>query len=317
MHLATIATIATAATAGLQTVAASELHISISSGTLFYIGGFPVTNALFTGILGGFIFIGIFIYVALKLRKGGYNRFVGLVQWVFEGLLKQIDAVIPNKKTARTIMPLAVTIFFFVLINYWLSVIPGLDSIKWNGVPVLRSVTADLNFTLGLAVITIVTVQIYAVKYLGAFGNAQRYFRNPLKDPVGAFEGVLELVGEFSRCIALALRLFGNAFAGEVLLIIIAVLASYFAVAVLPIFIVFELFIGFIQAYVFFTLTLIFTALAISHEGHDTHDTHGGNKRHSGHDSRKSHPHGKTLHSAHSPAQIGAKAVPADGVHTV
>jgi len=247
--------------------AAAELHISISADPLFHVFGFPITNALFTGIIGGIITIAILFYVSGRVKRGKYNRFVGLVQWVFEGLLKQINDVIPDKKLARRITPLAITIFFVVLINYWLSVIPGLDSIKWNGVPVLRSLTADLNFTLGLALITLVTVQIYAIKYLGVFGNGHRYLRNPFKDPIGAFEGVLELIGEISRGTALALRLFGNAFAGEVLLIVIAVLTSFFAAAVLPIFMAFELFIGFIQAYVFFVLTLIFTALAVAHHG--------------------------------------------------
>lgn len=254
-------------------IAAAELHISISADTLFHVAGFPITNAIITGIIGLIITVAIFWYVAGKLKRGKYNRFVGLIQWVFEGLLTQIDNVIPDKKLARRIMPVSVTIFFVVLINYWLSVIPGLDSIKWNGMPVLRSLAADLNFTVGLAIVTILTAQMYAIKYLGVFGNASKYLRNPFKDPTGAFEGVLELVGEFSRGIALALRLFGNAFAGEVLLIIIAVLTSYFAAAVLPIFMAFELFIGFIQAYVFFMLTLIFTSLAVAHESHDS-DAH-------------------------------------------
>ena len=259
-------------------LAATELHISISSEPLFHIGEFPVTNALLTGIIGTLITVVILWFVASRVKKGKYNRFVGLVQWVFEGLLKQINDVVPDKKIARKITPLAVTIFFVVLINYWLSVIPGLDSIKWNGVPVLRSLTADLNFTLGLALITVVTVQIYAIRYLGVLGNGKRYLRNPFKDPVGSFEGVLELIGEVSRGTALALRLFGNAFAGEVLLIVIAVLTSYAATVVLPFFMVFELFIGFIQAYVFFVLTLIFTALAVAHHGpesdHSPADTH-------------------------------------------
>ena len=254
----------------IEQFAATELHISIAAEPLFHVLGFPVTNALVTGIAGLIIMLAIFFYVARQLKKGAYNRFVGLVQWVFEGLLRQISDVIPDKKLARKITPLAVTIFFFVLINYWLSIIPGMDSIKWNGVPVIRSLTADLNFTLGLALITVVTVQIYAVKHLGVFGNAGRYFRNPFKDFVASFEGVLEFIGEFSRGTALALRLFGNAFAGEVLLIVIAVLTSYFASVTLPFFMAFELFIGFIQAYVFFILTLIFTSLAVSH--HDTSD---------------------------------------------
>ncbi len=247
--------------------AASELHISIAAEPLFYVNGFPITNAFVTGIVGTIITIVILGFVASKVKRGKYNRFVGLVQWVFEGLLKSIHDIIPDKKMARKITPLAVTIFFFVLFNYWLSILPGVDSIRIGEVPVIRSLTADLNFTLGLAIVTIVTVQVYAIRHLGVFGNGSRYFRNPLKDPIGAFEGILELIGEFSRGVALSLRLFGNAFAGEVLLIVIAFLTGYFAAVALPFFMAFELFIGFIQAYVFFVLTLIFTALAVAHHG--------------------------------------------------
>ncbi len=247
--------------------AASELHISIGAETLFTVFGFPVTNALLTGIIASLIVVAVLVYVASRVKNGKYNRFVGLVQWVFEGLLKSIADVIPDKKVARKITPLAVTIFFVVLFNYWFSVLPGMDSIRLDGTPVFRSLTADLNFTLALALITIVTVQIYAIRYLGTFQNAGRYLRNPFKDPIGAFEGILELIGEFSRGVALSLRLFGNAFAGEVLLVVIAFLTSYFASVVLPFFMAFELFIGFIQAYVFFVLTLIFTALAVAHHG--------------------------------------------------
>lgn len=258
----------------MNNFAALDLHISIAAEPLFHIGTFPVTNALVNGVAGALITVAILWYVAGKVKKGKYNRFVGLVQWVFEGLLAQIDAVIPDKKLARKITPLAVTIFFVVLINYWLSILPGLESIKYNGVPVLRSLTADLNFTLALALITIVTVQIYAVKYLTTLGNLGRYFRNPFKDFVASFEGILELIGELSRGAALALRLFGNAFAGEVLLIVIAALTSYAATVTLPFFMAFELFIGFIQAYVFFILTLIFTSLAVSHHGDDHSSDH-------------------------------------------
>ncbi len=252
--------------------AAVDLHISIAAEKLFSIGGISVTNAMVTGLLGLIITVGILFYVARTLRQGRYNRFVGLVQWVFEGLLKSIDDVVPDRALARKVTPLAVTIFFFVLINYWLSVVPGLDSIFIGEVPLIRSLTADLNFTLALAIITIVTVQFYAIKHLGVLGNARRYFRNPVKDPIGSFEGILELIGELSRGTALALRLFGNAFAGEVLLIVIAVLTNYFASVTLPFFMAFELFIGFIQAYVFFVLTLIFTSLAVASHGETSHD---------------------------------------------
>lgn len=252
---------------------ALNLHISIASEEMFRIFDFPITNAMVTGVLGTAITVWILAYVSLSVKKGKYNRFIGLVQWVFEGLLNSIKDVIPNRELARKITPLAVTMFFFVLINYWLSVIPGLDTIRVNGVPILRSLASDLPFTLGLAIITVVVVQIYAIKHLGVFGNLGRYLRNPFKDPLGAFEGVLDIIGEVSRGTSLALRLFGNAFAGEVLLIVIAVLTSFFASIALPIFMAFELLIGFIQAYVFFILTVIFTALAQENHTKDTHSS--------------------------------------------
>ncbi len=263
----------------IDNFSALDLHISIASEKLFTLGGISVTNAMVTGVLGLVLTLGVLIYVAIMLRTKRYNRFVGLVQWVFEGLLKSVNDIIPDQVLARKIAPLSITIFFFVLFNYWLSVIPGLDSITYHGVPVIRSLTADLNFTLAIALITMVTAQIYAIKYLTALGNASRYFRNPIKDPIGSFEGILELVGEVSRGSALALRLFGNAFAGEVLLIVIALLSSYLASVVLPFFMAFELFIGFIQAYVFFALSLIFTSLAVTpHE--DSNPDHSPTAKH-------------------------------------
>lgn len=254
--------------------AALDLHVEIAAGELFTIGGFAVTNSMLTGLVGAAITMGILFYVGGKVRDGKYNRFVGLVQWVFEGLLHQIEEIIPDRKLGRKITPLAVTVFFLILMNYWLSVLPGLDTIKIGGVPLMRSPTADLNFVLGLAFVTVISIQAYAIKHLGILGNIGRYLRNPFKDPIGSFEGILEIVGELSRGGSLALRLFGNAFAGEILLVVITLLTSYFSVVALPIFMVFEMLIGFIQAYVFFVLTLIFTALAVSHNEESAHNEH-------------------------------------------
>lgn len=256
----------------MHNFAAAELHISLAAEPIFHIGSFAVTNALILGAVGYALVLGIFLYVARRVAAGRHNRLTGIVQWSFEGMLKQVDDVIGDRKLARSIAPLALTIFFLVLITYWISIIPGVGPITVAGVPLLRGLPADLNFTFALAIITIVAVQFYAVKRHGFFGNAHRYLRNPFKDPIGAFEGVLELIGELSRLVALSLRLFGNAFAGEVLLIVIAVLTSYFAAITLPFFMIFELFIGFIQAYVFFILTLIFTSLAVAHHGEE-HDS--------------------------------------------
>lgn len=251
----------------INNFAALDIHISIASQTLFTVFGFHVTNAMITGAVSLVIFLAVFMYVSMMVRSGRYNRFVGFMQWAFEGMLGQIDSVIPDKTIARRIAPLALTLFFYVLISYWMSILPGLESLTYNGVPVIRSIAADMNFTFAIAILALVIVQVYAIRQHGNIGNLKRYLRNPLKDPIGSFEGFLELIGEISRYSALSLRLFGNCFAGEILLVIITALTSYFSVAALPLFMGFELFIGLIQAYVFFILTIIFTALAIDSHG--------------------------------------------------
>lgn len=269
----------------LHSFAALDLHISLAAEPVFHIGSFAVTNSLILGIFGVVILLAIMFYVAGKVKRGKYNRFVGLVQWTFEGFLKSAEDIIGDKVLTRKIFPIAMTIFFTVLITYWASILPGVGSLTWNGVPLFRALPADLNFTFALAIITIVASQVYAIQRHGFFGNIGRYVKNPIKDPIGAFEGVLELIGEFSRLVALSLRLFGNAFAGEVLLLVIAVLTSYAASVVLPFVMVFELFIGFIQAYVFFVLTLIFTSLAVA--THGNHDEHTSSLDHSSADTPK------------------------------
>jgi F-type H+-transporting ATPase subunit a len=254
----------------MNNFATTSIHISLASETLFSIAGFRFTNAALLGLVGLIIFLSVFFYTATMIRRGRYNRFIGIVQWAFEGMLSQINSVIPDKVLARKITPLAMTIFFFVLISYWLSILPGFGAITYHDAPIFRSLTADLNFTLAIMLIVMVTVQFYAIKQHGTFGNLGRYLRNPFRDPLGSFEGALELIGEVSRGLSLSLRLFGNCFAGEVLLLIISVLTSYFSVVALPFFMAFELFIGVVQAYVFFILTLIFTSLAVdSHGSHD------------------------------------------------
>jgi len=245
----------------------SGIEISVGAQELFKIGSFPVTNSEMTGAIGISVMFVVFGYVVYMLKHRRYNRFVGLVQWAFEGMLGQVESVIPDKKLARQIAPLALSIFFVMLFSYWMSVLPGLESITYNHVPILRSLAADLNFTFAVAIIVFITVQYHALRAHGPIGNLGRYFRNPIKDPIGSFEGALEFIGEFSRYAALSVRMFGNCFAGEILLVIIGVLTSYFSVLALPLFMAFELFIGFVQAYVFFILTVIFTSLAVEHHG--------------------------------------------------
>lgn len=259
----------------LSQFAVQEFHVSLPTQQIFSIGPMPITNSMLLGAFGSVVMLLTFWYVVSKIKKGSYNRFVGLAQWTFEGFYNTCFDIVPDKKVARSVAPLALGVFFTVLFTYWVSILPGVgESIKFGEAPLLRGLPTDLNFTSAIAIISIVAAQIYAIKVHGFFGNAGRYLRHPIKDPLGAFEGILEIIGEFSRLVALSFRLFGNAFAGEVLLMIIAIMSGYLAGLSLPFFFAFELFIGFIQAYVFYMLTLIFTSLAVmSHGDHNTDHT--------------------------------------------
>jgi F-type H+-transporting ATPase subunit a len=250
---------------------AKSPHVSLPAEEIFSIGGFPITNALIYGVIGYGLVIWMLFYVAGKVKRGQKNRFVSLIQWIFEALYSTVLEVTGDKKVTRRLAPLAITMFFFIIVNYWLGILPFVGPVTWHHTPLFRSLAADLNTTFALAIITIVMAQIYAIQHHGFRGNLGRYFRNPAKDVAGAFEGILELIAEFSRLMGLSLRLFGNVFAGEILLMMIAFLTVYATPVALPPFYIFELFIGAVQAYIFFMLTVVFISLGLASHGHDDH----------------------------------------------
>lgn len=248
-------------------------HIEIKAETIFSLGPVPVTNSMLLGLIGYGLVLWLMLATARAVRTGRRGYVTGFVLWLIELLYSTVEQVIGNKRVARRIAPLPITLFFVIIVNYWLGILPIVGPITWNGVPVFRGLVADLNVTFALAIISMVMVQVYAMKTHGFFGNLGRYLRNPFKDPAGAFEGILELIAELSRLAALSLRLFGNVFAGEVLIVVVGYMTAYAAsVALLP-FMVFELFIGSIQAYVFFMLTTVFIALGMAGHG-PTDDDH-------------------------------------------
>lgn len=253
----------------LTTMAATKPVVSLAPETFFHIGPVPITNSMLLGVLGYALVIALFVYMARAARSGSRSRLAVGLLWVFEGLYNTVEQVAGNRKAARALAPLAISLFFFIIVNYWTGILPFVGPVTYNGLPLFRGLAADLNVTFALAIISMVTVQLYAIKTHGVFGNIGRYLRNPLRDPAGAFEGLLEVIAEFSRLIALSMRLFGNVFAGEVLLVMVGFLTNYFAVIALPPFMVFELFIGTIQAYVFFMLTIVFISLGTAHHGPD------------------------------------------------
>ncbi len=256
----------------MQFLAAATPHISVKADEVFSVFGISITNSHLLGILGLALLVMIMLRTA-KVAKGKKKAGFGcrLMLWAINGLYKTVDQIMPSCEWTNKIAPLTITIFFFVLAQYWLGLLPIVGPITFgeHHTPLLRGGVADLNMTLGLAILTIIAAQVYAFKFLGFRGNLSRYFVSPLKNPIMTFVGFLELIAEFSRLLGLSFRLFGNVLAGEILLAIIAFLTSYLTPLAIQPFYLFELFIGAIQAYIFFMLSNVFISLGLEHHGDD------------------------------------------------
>ena len=244
------------------------MEISIAAEKLFTLGGFPVTNAL---LIGGIV--SVLLMVALSRLMMNLKEITkgiqGPVEVVFEALLDLIESVTHDKKQALQFFPLIATIFFFVLFSNWAGLLPGLGTVGIYGehgghhtiIPFLRSTSADLNFTLALSLIVVIGVQLVGITALGVGKYASKFFISPFHKPyvIGTFVGILELISEVGKTISFTFRLFGNVFAGEVLLTVMLHLVPF----ILPLpFLFLEVFVGLIQAVVFAMLTLVFLKTA-------------------------------------------------------
>jgi F-type H+-transporting ATPase subunit a len=199
-----------------------------------------------------------------------------------EVMLSYADSVTNDRKMSLRFLPMVGSIFFFVLLANWMGLLPGFGTIGLNEVeeghvilvPFFRAASADLNFTIGLALVSVVTAQIYGMQTVGKLKYWGKFFVPPWKSPyfIGTFVGLLEFISEFAKIISFSFRLFGNVFAGEVLLMAMGFLAPYLT----PIpFMFLEIFVGVVQATVFAMLSLVFFTIATqSHDegGHEGHE---------------------------------------------
>lgn len=235
-------------------------EIFLKAETLFYVGALPVTNTLLLSIFVlCFLALGsAALYLRMRVLPGGAQN---IVEAVLETLLGLMDSVLGSRRKSERYLPFIATLFLFILTANWFGVLPGVGSLvlKSDGhaLPLFRSPASDLNVTLALAMLTVVFVNAAGIAALGLRPHASKFFN--FSGPIQFFVGILELISEFARIISFAFRLFGNVFAGEVLLVIIAVLVPF--IAPVPFFTL-ELFVGFIQAFVFAMLALVFIAIA-------------------------------------------------------
>jgi len=255
---------------------------------IFHIGNFTVTNALINSWATVIILVILFVLIGKKIKsvpKGLQNIF----EILMEEALKLADSVTGNRKKTEKFLPIALTLFLFILINNWLGLLPGVGTIGFvegEGarkvfVPLFRGATADLNLTLALSLFAVAASHIMGVvmigigNHLNKFLNVKAFLEIPKKikkdisvilvNPIKAFVGLIEIIGEIAKVASLSFRLFGNIFAGEVLMA--SMMAIFAFVLPLP-FIFMEIVVGIIQALIFAMLTLVFMTIATTSEEH-------------------------------------------------
>ncbi len=274
-------------------VSHEESHEEEHGHTLYaepigHIGNFTVTNSL----LNSWLVVILLVIFAISFKnkiKTIPGKLQSILEMVVEYLLGIFDSVTGDRKKSYKFFPLIFTFFIFILLNNWVGILPGIGSIGKMGeleghtvfIPFFRGATADLNTTLALAIIGIVASHIFGVLALGAwnyfnkFINIKAFLEIPKKvmkdpavlivNPIKAFIGLIEIIGEFSKMASLAFRLYGNIFAGEVLL---ASMSAILAFGVPIPFMFLEIIVGAVQALIFSVLVLSYFSVAVSEEEH-------------------------------------------------
>ncbi len=248
------------------------MEISIAAETVTHFLGMPVTNSLLASFLTTIVLVAV-SYFATKNLKEVPRGIQNIIEFAIESIYNMIQDVTQDKKKTYNFFPVVATIFLFVLVSNWMGLLPGFATVgiyeEVEGghkilVSFLRSANSDLNSTLAIAIVSVMSTQILGIAALGFVKYSKKFIN--LSSPIAFFIGILEIVSEVAKMISFSFRLFGNVFAGEVLLTVIMTIAPF--IAPLPFFAM-ELFVGAIQALVFAMLTLVFMNMAvIPHEEH-------------------------------------------------
>lgn len=258
----------------METIFTQYFGLVLHAEKLTELFGIGITNSMVLGWIVSVCLIIAFTLLAKRVRVKGGGTSVSLFELIIEMVTSIMTDIMHDRKKAIKFSPLIITIFCFIMFNNWAGLLPGVGTISYHGEPLLRAWTSDLTGTLALAVTSIIILQIYTIRELNIGGYLKHFFSDKPWNPINIFVGVLEVLGEFTRIASLSLRLFGNIFAGEVLLVVLASITGLISpLATLP-FVLMELFVGFIQAFVFTTLVIVYLTLALAHHesGEDLED---------------------------------------------
>ncbi len=276
-------------------------NITLFAEPILYYQGFPITNALLTSWIAVIVIIVLSYVLRSKLREVP-GKIQNLFEIIVEGALSLCDQVTNDRRLSMKIFPIAISVFVFILVNNWFGLLPlGGFGVLEKGehglffVPFLRGGTADINTTIALAIMAVLGANVFGVFSIGIWKTFNKYVNLEVigeigkklrKDPtivivapITFFVGLIEIIGEFAKVASLSFRLFGNVFAGEVLLVSMAALVGY----IVPIpFIFLEMLVGVIQALIFSILLVVYFTVASS--DHDEHEQESASPGQGGHE---------------------------------
>lgn len=247
--------------------------------------GLIITNSMVYGLVMAVVVLTLFTFAARRTQARPNSKFAFAVESLVEFVIGLGEDNFGSREKSLKYMPLLLTLFTFILFSNLCQLIPGVGTVNIGTaegqVPLLRSFTADLNATLAMAILTIGTVQVAAVRARGFGAHIKHYFTlvsSNLFNPINIFIGLIEIMGEFIRIMTLSMRLFGVIYAGEVLIHVVGELAGNFGwAATVPIYFM-EIFFSLIQAYLFMMLSMVYLAMGTSTEHTDSPDDHSENE---------------------------------------
>lgn len=245
---------------------------AVQPETIGTILGLSITNAMILGVVVTCLFALLALIVTRTFRLMP-TKFQSTIEIIVESFLSFLEQIMGSRRMALQMLPLVGTIFLFFGVSNLIGLIPGLTAITYNGVPLLRTPTNDFNMTFSIALAVIILTQIASMRAFGIFGHLEKFVK--IRPIFGAFRigfgagmmaildfalGLLDIVSEIAKVFSLSLRLFGNMYAGEILM---AVLLGAFALAVPTVWLAMNVLVGVLQAMVFGALTAAYYALAI------------------------------------------------------
>jgi F-type H+-transporting ATPase subunit a len=250
----------------LHLAADSGPTVHIAPGAVWHLGSVSITNSILYGwicIIGISAFL---IWVAHQVTvkpKGGVIQYVEVAVGFITDL---VEGAFDDEKIGRKYVPYFVTVFFFILLNNWLGLLPIVgEGFKSGSLPLFRPFTGDLDGTLALGLVTMLLVYAASIRESGGPVHYMKHFfvGNPL-NPIYLLVGILEMFTDLTRVISLSLRLFLNVAIGEILIAVFSYLGHIAApITALP-FTLLEIAVGALQAYIFTILAVMYLAIAVN-----------------------------------------------------